>query len=387
MNKKSIITSIFWILIFSIAFGYSLVFSGVWAVDNSIKLLQQNSRNIYLNSEELSTIKLLFKSNQNLSNYKIHTSCNIKTKYSHIEWPYHEFKLSFLEKCSDKNFTLTDYRNKIKLDLKLNFISEYRLLSVFLDINTKHLVRLKNALNKKIENYSKYRVYNRNIEKDYTVFLKKNKVLKETQYFKQTIDNIIRARDEKYMVPVSWYKLPTRNDKIPNAKRPYRSQYTDWIHHSWDIDTPLWEKVVSLDDGIIVRVVNNWRWADFDKLKYWNLSEEQKRRNLDILRGNQVWLKTMKGEVVFYWHLDKIPDNVVEWIIVKKGQFLWTVWVTWVPDKKYTDYHLDFSISKNPFTTSKIGRYSFYDYMTWDWLFKWDSKEYILKNQWNYFEG
>jgi hypothetical protein len=50
-----------------------------------------------------------------------------------------------------------------------------------------------------------------------------------------------------------------------------------------------------LDDGIIVRVVSEFEFTDLNTLtKREDLTYEEELRNLDILRGKQVWLKTMK---------------------------------------------------------------------------------------------
>jgi hypothetical protein len=94
----------------------------------------------------------------------------------------------------------------------------------------------------------------------------------------------------------------------------------------------------------------------------------------------------MKWEVVFYSHLDDVFTNVSEWSIVRKNQPLGTVWITWVPDKAYNDYHLHFPIHVNPFDESKVGKYDYDDYMKWQWKFQWKSFDYILKHQYGVFE-
>jgi murein DD-endopeptidase MepM/ murein hydrolase activator NlpD len=74
------------------------------------------------------------------------------------------------------------------------------------------------------------------------------------------INDIIKKREKKYLVPIAGYSLPIEATKIPNAARPYRSDYTDGIHHSWDIDAKVGTPIIALDDGIIVRVVDDWNW-------------------------------------------------------------------------------------------------------------------------------
>lgn len=70
---------------------------------------------------------------------------------------------------------------------------------------------------------------------------------------------------------------------------------------------------------MIVRIVEHFDASDFSRIEYAkDLSETQKLKNLDVLRGKQVWLKTMKGEVVFYSHLDTIAADLQEGMMVKK---------------------------------------------------------------------
>ena len=210
----------------------------------------------------------------------------------------------------------------------------------------------------------------------------KNRFYKELVYKRDILKNIIEKRRDKYLVPVRWYWLSDSHIKLPNASRGYRKDYTDWIHHGWDIDAPLDSQVISLDDWIIVRVVKEYAWEDLWKIKHsHNLSEDDKLNNLDILRWNQVWLKTAKWDVVFYSHLDNIYSNIKEGEMIKSWTPIWTIWITWIPDKSYTDYHLHFAVHKNPYNINMAWKYSFDDYMRWDWYFKWESASHILDHQ------
>ena len=189
------------------------------------------------------------------------------------------------------------------------------------------------------------------------------------------------------MVPLAGHKLPTISAKVPNSWRGYRADYTDGIHHWWDIDWNFWEQILAIDDWIIVRVVNDFRFDDLNEIKRWeNLSYEDKIKNLDILRWNQVWLKTMKWDVIFYSHFNDILENIKEWYVVRKWEPIWTIWISWIPDKSYNDYHMHFPIHKNPYE-NKVKKYTFMDYMNWDWYFKGKSVNYILENQYNIFES
>ncbi|MDD2870589.1 MAG: M23 family metallopeptidase [Candidatus Gracilibacteria bacterium] len=387
MNKKSILTGVIGIIVFSIVFGYSLVFAGTGLFDNSLSISFKSSENIYLDSITLNKTKILFKSGHDLSEYKIKSECNIFSKLTSAKGGYYMFDLKFFDnKCEKENFVLVDSNDEVKLNFKLNLLSEYDIYTKLLDLDSDKLARLKQILNKKIQSYKQFQKYDSTIEKNYYIFLEKNRILSETIYNRDLIDKILEKRSEKYIVPVAGRKMPTNQSKIPNTGRPYRQEYTDGIHHGWDIDADFGEQVIALDDGIIVRTVTNFEFSDLDKIKKGKaLSNEDLTRNLDILRGNQVWLKTMSGDVVFYSHLNEIFSNIKIGEVVKKGQPLGTVGKTGVPDENYTDYHLHFEVQKNPFNLQKNQEYDLDDYMKWDWLLKGKNTEFILENQFKYF--
>ena len=170
---------------------------------------------------------------------------------------------------------------------------------------------MKNILNKKIVYYSDYTKYTKDIEENYYVYLVKNRILNEAIYNRNLIDNILKHRAEKYSIPVEGWKIDLSHSKIPNAWRWYRAEYTDWIHHWWDVAWNFWDQTIAIDDWRIVRVVSNFSKTDLNLIERGNnLSENDKLKNLDILRGKQVWLKTMKWDVIFYSHLDEVFSNI-----------------------------------------------------------------------------
>ena len=220
----------------------------------------------------------------------------------------------------------------------------------------------------------------------YFKFLKKKRRYNEYSYELDVINLILSWRKQKYISPMVWYRIPDTYFKIPNSPREYRKEYTDWIHHWWDMDSPFWEEVIALDDWIIVRIVRGFDYSDLWKIKRWNnLTYEEKLKNLDLLRWNQVWLKTVKWDVVFYSHLDKFFSYINEWMIIKSWIPLWTVWISWIPDKSYNNSHLHFAIMKNPYNKYLAWSYDILDYMKWDWLFMNKDMEYIIENTKNIF--
>ena len=388
MHKKINIIPVALVGLFSIFFGYSLVF-GAWDFfDTETKTYFQLSENIYPDSLELRSTKVVFQSGLNISNLKLESTCDIYSKNISRKNDLYLFDLKVLDNnCRDRYVFLKDDTGEVIAQVKLNIKSEYRLLSGFLDYSTPKLETFRNALDNRVLELWKYREYSKDLWIDYYAFLEKNRVLQEVVYTRNIIHSILEGRALKYSIPVVWKELSTHHNKIPNSGRPYRASYTDGIHHGWDIDTKFWEQVVALDDGIIVRVVSEFEFNDLDKIeKKEDLSYDQQVRNLDILRGKQVWLKTMKWEVVFYSHLDDIFTGIEEWAVVKRGQPLATIGITGIPYKAYNDYHLHFPIHVNPLTEQRAGRYDYEDYMKWKWKFQWESFNYILKHQYDVFE-
>lgn len=358
----------FWV---SIVFGTNIVFS-------SKVNYKPLSDNIFLDSSNLKNNLIVFNSISDISKYRLETWCDLDTRYVWRKGSDYYFTISYdkWNKCLNPNIYLKSNWQIVSWShVKFNIYTDFDIFNLYSDLNTNSLTTLKNSLEKEVNDFALIKKWN---TLDYVILDRKNK---ENLYKLKILNNILENRKQKYLIPVLNYNLPTNLSKIPNAWRPYREKYTDWIHQSWDIDTPFWKEVVALDDWIIVKVVNNWQWSDFSKLKYTNLSYEDKLENLDILRWNQVWLKTTKWDVVFYWHLDKVNENIKQWMLVSRWTVFWTVWTTGVPDKSYTDYHLDFSIQKNPYNIKMAGKYNFLDYMKWDWYFKAMSPDYILKNQ------
>jgi len=350
--------------------------------DSSIKIDDKVSNIVFIDDINNKSNVVSFKSSKNISDYKIYSVCNISSKFVKKEAKLYYFDLEFLDnKCNNWNIYLNNDEWDIILNtnIKLKIISKVDLLKILLDLSNEEL---KNIYNKILVRKNKYRFYHNVDKNSYNLsLLKKNYKFNQYKYLLDLIWEILEKRDNKYLVPISGYKISRELNKLPNTWRPYRSKYTDWIHHWWDVVAWLWHEVIALDDWIIVRVVNDWKWSDFDKINYSIKSRDDEVKNLDILRWNQVWLKTMKWDLVFYSHLAKIYDNIRDWVFVEAWTPLWTIWVTWVPEKWYDDYHLHFPIHKNPYIIKKVWKYNYLDYMKWDWYFKWKSSRYILDHQ------
>jgi len=387
MKKRiNIIAGIIWIIcFFPLAFGSAISFNTPLEISALI------SKNIYLNDKNLNKTIAIYKSELNIANYVFSSPCNPETKYIWKKDNLFFFEITVNNaNCENSYFYLKDGETIIRnSELKLNLIKDTDIYSIGVDFDNDTLLKVYEKYKESSEKLSLYKNVETNNSFDEKLnFLINKRKYEEALYKKNIMLHIIEKRLEKYLIPVAWYNLPTRHDKIPNAARPYRQDYTDGIHHSWDIDTDFWETVIALDDALVVRIVNSWKWEELSKIKKETpISEYDLQRNLDILRGNQVWLKTMKWEIVMYAHLDTVFDNIQEGDIIKKGSPLGTIGVSGVPEQGYSDYHLDFSIHENPYNLEMAWKYDIDDYMRWPWKLKDKETSYILAHQNDFFES
>ena len=370
--------------------GYGFVSWWNLVFNPEVRFAASVSRDIYLDSQDLNTTVLVYQSNVNLETASITSLCDITSSFiTQSKWLYF-FSVDYTNdpSCDNGNIVLSiwedTYANTI---YSLNLINDVDMYSIYIDFSSDKLREYQKEIDSEIKQYSIYKDYDGSqIIKYYQLFVGQKKY-ENAVYKNNIINSILSAREERYISPVAWREVPEHANRVPNAGRPYRENYTDGIHHWWDIYTDLNEEVIALDDAIVVRVVDWFQNSDFSRIVYGNdLSLEQELKNLDILRGNQVWIKTMKGEVVFYSHLSLIEGDLEEGEMVKKWDLLGKVWISWVPEEWYDDYHLHFAIMENPYNFLRAGTYDFWDYMAWDWLTRGEHYHEVIESQKTIFE-
>lgn len=385
MNKKHFL----WVLWVSLCFFWYTVAGLSFYKNSDINFLWTSAWNVYIWSDEASKVIVSFSANTDLSSYSIANNCGGKTRFVWEKNKEYRFEFSLNPDCTNNQFYLQDEDENLILNTNFSLVlkSDGELYNLFTDYTNELLKNASKKLDDKIQTLKIF------LKADPVSaplsYLKKLHQLKEYEYQKEKITEILQKRQGKYSVPVVGRRLPDGSNpsKFPNGWRPYRAAYTNGIHEGFDIDAPNHSQVVALDDGVIVRIISGWKFEDLGKLVKWeNISYANKLENLNILRGNQVWLKTMKWDVAFYSHLDSIETGLKVGQKVKKWQNLGKTWITWVPDKEYADYHLHLELKKNPYIKSKAGNYTFYDYMDWDWYFKGMTAKQILLAEYNYFE-
>lgn len=363
MTKKYLWFYFFTCLLVGILFSYWLVFA--WPVNKEISITSI-SKNLTLGVWGLEKNLLVISWIDSQSKIQFLWDCGISSHLLSHSTHKKVYEISLANSCKKEYVDVMISINGVAYFQKYKITSLYQIYSKFLDYSDKSLLLASEKINQAIIKKESLIDHENSFQS-----LQKQREIQELTFIKDILLSILEKRKEKYKIPVRSAKIPTRYDKLPNSWRPYRSWYTDGIHHGIDFDGDKSDPLLSLDDGIVIRVVKWFVFSDLWQLNTWpQLAYEEKLTNLDILRWNQVWVKTMKWDVAFYSHLETVFDDIKPWIVVKKWQPLGTMGVTWVPEKWYHDYHLHLAIQKNPYIPSKIWKNTFMDYMKWDWALK-----------------
>ncbi|MCD5380499.1 M23 family metallopeptidase [Candidatus Gracilibacteria bacterium] len=368
---KKVLISVF--IILSMLSGIGLAYSAYINFSKKINFVDKSGKKIFVDVKGLDSVILSFKSNKDISKAYIHTNCESESTFITQEEDIYFFKFTLSDQhCQNPNFSLKQGDEVfINTHFKLEFEKKSQLYSLILDYSSQDIVKTQIALSEKIKNYSQYKKLKESSGSSFMYQLQKQRIYQQLVYKNNLLDQVITKRQDKYSIPVKGFEISDGLNVIPNADRSYRKDYTDGIHHGWDIMAPQGTPVSAIDDGIIIRVVRDFEYEDISNIKRTPpITHSEKLRNLDILRGNQVWLKTMKGDVIFYSHLDDVYSNIEEGIFLKEGTDIGTIGVTGVPDRDYDNFHLHFPIQKNPYNPKKAGKYSLEDIMDWDWYLK-----------------
>ncbi len=349
------------------------------------KIFDNINENIILWDWKLNSTLLLYTSKKELLVPKIVSSCiynqknilNLKWSWTYIYWSL----IKIDEDCNDWKVYIWNWDEIYKdSEYSLPILTRYEIIkriSDFTDAQISEKKAFYEILN--MQNLEKIRELEKKDDINSRLrILRTRYYIWANDYKSLLISDIQNKRANFWFTsPIKWKPLPIKKNLIPNALRPYRAKYTDWIHHWWDIFANRWTPVMAVWDWIIIRVVSDFNWTNFDKILWKDLNYKEKMHNLDIYRWNQVWLQTADWNVVIYSHLWNIY-NLKEWQIVSRWYLLWEVDKSWVPDKEYKDYHLHFEIQKNPHSGSE---YTKEDIMQWGFLWKDESFENIISLQ------
>lgn len=377
MKKIFIHSFLLTLCIFPLTMNSADVFE--WSYDK-VNIISDINDKMISDYSKLNSNYILVKSFIKLENPWIYSKCNISSSVSFQknikDYYLYLIRLSIEDaqclsseiyiKNGDVIFTDTNYNLNI-----YNYNTNFIYFSDFSDNDIKNeITKLDSELywiDNKIAELNKSKDLSKRIELLRNIYKER-----QNEYYINFLKEILEKRENlTYLSPVENKSLPTKKNLMPNAPRPYRVKYTDWIHHGYDIFASKWTPVRSLWDSVVIRIVNDFKWSDFDKILWNNLTYFDKLKNLDIYRWNQVWLKTADWNVTFYAHLDSVDSNLKVWQYVNKWTYLWNIWSSWVPDKWYKDFHLHFEIQVNPH--SKLNN-NYDEIMEWNYL--WQDKSY-----------
>ena len=202
--------------------------------------------------------------------------------------------------------------------------------------------------------------------------------------FFHDVQDVLDIRKSKFSLPITHVKIPTKATFLPNSARPYRAETTDAIHHGFDFYVNKGTPVLAIEDGIIIHVKRDFSWKEMDHLLPGH-SDLEEQENLDVYRGNTVYLKTLSGDVAIYAHLENIPDNINAGTVVTRGEVVGHVGDSAVPDKRYY-YHLHFELALNPHKDESAGTYHFTDVLLWPFWGKDKTVDWMRKNDAGLFE-
>ena len=267
--------------------------------------------------------------------------------------------------------------SQYNIKFKLNIINVWNLYAEYSNLDNNVLNNVKLDLIKKLEFLN-----NLNIGDNKVLKILNAQEIENNTSLLNLINNIIETRKEKYLTPVVWVLPSEAWYAVPNANRGYRSDITDWIHHGWDAYADIWHQIVSITDWVIIRIRDDFEWEDLDLINKEIKTDLEWDYNLDVFRWNQLWLKLADWNIVFYSHFSEFENNIYEWKLVKKWDILWKVWITWVPEKNYSNSHLHFAVMQNNLKDNlELFRYDFNDILWWDWLYRWLEKDKLIIKQ------
>ena len=137
--------------------------------------------------------------------------------------------------------------------------------------------------------------------------------------------------------PVPGARVPTDDDHLPGAPRPYRSGvaegFTFWPESS-GVPIVHGTPVIAAGSGELVRVDSGY--VEHTPVEWEALLERVQggadEADLDALRGRQVWIRLDDGRVLRYGHLASVRSGLTVGQRVVRGRVIGTVGNSGTPD-------------------------------------------------------
>jgi murein DD-endopeptidase MepM/ murein hydrolase activator NlpD len=158
-----------------------------------------------------------------------------------------------------------------------------------------------------------------------------------------------------FAYPVADGCLPSSDDLMPGAPRPYRGGVHEGVDfYDFDNCTPLGldSEILAVQDGTVIRADLNYQRLTAEELD----ALEQEVANglasndpalLDTFRGRQVWIDHGNGVVTRYCHLNGIAGGISVGMRVTQGELIGYMGDSGTPESVTTpdtEIHLHFEI-------------------------------------------
>jgi murein DD-endopeptidase MepM/ murein hydrolase activator NlpD len=157
-----------------------------------------------------------------------------------------------------------------------------------------------------------------------------------------------------FAFPIAGGCLPTSDNLMPNAERPYRRGIHEGVDfYDCDNCTPIaaGTEVLAVKAGQVIRADLDYQELTFEELNelYARIDElgECDDYTLDRFRGRQVWIDHGKGIVTRYAHLGGIAPGIRPGVEVEAGEVVGYVGDSGTPESVTnpgTENHLHFEI-------------------------------------------
>ncbi len=137
--------------------------------------------------------------------------------------------------------------------------------------------------------------------------------------------------------PIPGARVPDDDAHLPNAERAYRSGiaqgFSFWPESS-GVPIVYGTPVIAAGDGVVLRA--DQPYAELGRTEWDDLivrvAQGAEERDLDLLRGRQVWIRLDDGRVVRYGHLASVRSGLAVGTRVARGRVIGTVGNSGTPD-------------------------------------------------------
>jgi murein DD-endopeptidase MepM/ murein hydrolase activator NlpD len=173
-----------------------------------------------------------------------------------------------------------------------------------------------------------------------------------------TAHPVLEAVVHGFQYPIAGACLPSREELMPNAPREYRYGIHEGIDFYPGYNCVLIERgtpVLAAKTGIVIRADHDYQALTVEEMDALLARCQQQgytdEADLDLLRGQQVWLDHGNGIVTRYAHLLDVEAGIEEGMVVEAGQVVGHVGNSGTPEgiiDSNLENHLHFEIRVGP---------------------------------------